>query len=448
MRRSLFASPDLAIYIMAFFILACLPIKVQAVILKNSDKQCLLAWDYTCDWPAVNPQTRQQCGRNFECWELVNTNPIQIVTGKCLVALNCKGINYTGLDGKTTGVGGLGGIVGDIFKAALPQLLQQLMKGGQSGSGGGSSGGAGTGVGSYGCSTYYQVTVPSTDPCAYYIPPTSQSLLNTGTQSTASTELLNALNSGANTNLNVGAEGGGATATNVSDQLLGGLQNTGASQEVPATSDERPVDTNLATQKVNLKSGTEGNIEIRDTGATVIARARDAEANTEVAGFYGSDTFGGEQPQGIVARMCQNRPWASSIVTYVIPPSFFDSLCAWRGYQVGTPPPAPTVVTKTTITPPPVQTPQPQPSAPAIPPEIDIWAVPERVSLGARTSIFWNTKGVASCTITSPDGSFNEHTLSGGAATVPITGATAFTISCLTPDGKPVTDYVTVQLAI
>jgi hypothetical protein len=79
---------------------------------------------------------------------------------------------------------------------------------------------------------------------------------------------------------------------------------------------------------------------------------------------------------------------------------------------------------------------------------VDIWAVPAAVPLGARTTIFWNTQGVTNCTETSPDGSFNQNSLSGGAATVPITGATTFSISCDAPDGSHVTGYVVVNLAI
>jgi hypothetical protein len=204
-----------------------------------------------------------------------------------------------------------------------------------------------------------------------------------------------------------------------------------------------------------LQSGTQGNIVITNSGATVIGNARDTQANSEVAGFYGSDA-GAAQPQGVAANLCKNRPWANAIVSFIIPPTFFDSLCAWRGYAVG----APKVETKTQS---PVilqQNPKPstsQPaattSAPAAPvvtgePFVDVWAVPMQVPLGARTSVFWNTKNVVSCTVSSPDGSFKETTLSGGASTVPLTGATTFTISCLTADDKPVTDYVTVNLAI
>lgn len=197
-----------------------------------------------------------------------------------------------------------------------------------------------------------------------------------------------------------------------------------------------------------LPSGTQGDIQVTGSGATVFGGSRDVTAGTEVAGFYGANTFGGE-PQNVVARLCQTRPWASSIVSYVIPPTFFDGLCTWRGYSTA-PPSATPVLPRATIVPqqssqnPAVQAPE----TPIVPPKVDIWASPTRVPLGGRTSIFWNTQGVASCTVTSSAGNFSENTLSGGAATVPITGLTVFTISCMTPAGTAVTDTAEVDLAI
>ncbi len=377
------------------------------------------------------------------------------VIGVCMID-GCRGDSYAGLDGKSTGVGDIGGIVGQIFKGLLDKLLAPKPPGG-----GGGGGGAPPGTTPAGCTRYYTVTVPTSDPCATYVQPTSSSLLGStnGTQNTASNELLNALSGGSQSSMNtaLGADvEGEASVPNVSDQILNQItnQNIGALQTPGANTNPDGtkvlVGGNLANQAVSLKSGTVGNIELRDTGGTVIANARDTQANTEVAGFYGGDTFGTTQSQGVIASMCQSRPWASSVVSFVIPSSFFDSLCAWRGYQVGTPAPPPstsTVLIQQGVpkqgTPPP-----PPPPAVSVLPEVDIWAVPAKVTLGGRTSIFWNTKGVASCKETSPDGSFNENTLSGGASTVPLSGATTFSISCLTPDGKPVTDYVTVNLAI
>lgn len=371
--------------------------------------------------------------------------------GRCETATKCKGLKYTDQAGQSKGVGDAGGFQ-EIMKQAMG-MLQQLMQAKQQKqqqppppppppSGGGGAGGP------EGCAQYYQVTAPSTDKCAYYVPPTSSSLLQStgvgGAGLSGSDELLNALNAG---------EG---QALNVSDTLLGpsgslpAETQAGASTPSPASAEptSTPAGPGFSGQQVNLQSGTRGDIVVMEGGATIVAQARDAGANTEVAGFYGSSGAGG-QPQGIISGMCQSRPWGTSIVSFVIPPAFFDSLCAWRGFQVGSPaPPSAPVVEKSATKPAPAPAPTPAPPAETVPPQVDIWVVPDKVPLGTRTSVFWNTKGVESCSITSPDGSFNENSLSGGAATVPLSGATTFTISCLTAGGTPVTDYVTVQLAI
>jgi hypothetical protein len=85
-------------------------------------------------------------------------------------------------------------------------------------------------------------------------------------------------------------------------------------------------------------------------------------------------------------------------------------------------------------------------TTPVVPGRVDIWAVPPSVALGARATIFWNTENVSNCTETSPDGSFRQTSLSGGAATVPLTEPTTFTISCLDSGQNPTTDYVTVNI--
>lgn len=206
-----------------------------------------------------------------------------------------------------------------------------------------------------------------------------------------------------------------------------------------------------------MPNGAYGDIRLLGEGATFIAGTRDEQNKTEVAGFLGT-TGSGIQPTGIVANLCKSRPWSSNFLSFIVPPSFFDSLCTWRGYQVGEPPAPPAQVTQdpkvnVTQTPPrpvkkPATTPPVKSEMPEIPSRVDIWAVPAAVPLGSRTSIFWNTQGVTNCTETSPDGSFHQTTLSGGASTVPLTGPTTFTISCLNSKGEPVTDFVTVTIAI
>ena len=369
-----------------------------------------------------------------------NPPPKHTVSGRCMAQNECRGDSFSGLDGKMQGVGDIGGIIGQIFKG-----LGDLLKGGGGGGGGAGSGGTGLSNGQPACAQYYQVTIPSTDPCAVYTPPTSGSSTSPGT-SNASSLLLSALNAPEQS----GATSESGTPTSVSGQIVSQLQESvGTSVPNAQTS---PILSSELQQAATLPSGTRGDIEVTGAGATIFASSRDAQTNTEVVGFYGADTLGASQPQGLAARMCQSRPWADSFVSYVIPPTFFDGLCTWRGYPVGAqavinaPSPTPIVSVQQTPSAPPATTATPVIST--IKPEADIWAVPEKVQLGARTSIFWNTKGVSSCTITSADGNFSENTLSGGAATVPITGATIFTVSCLASDGTSVSDTTTVNLAI
>ena len=194
--------------------------------------------------------------------------------------------------------------------------------------------------------------------------------------------------------------------------------------------------------------GLRGDINARPVGATVVAGSRDTQGNVEVAGFFGASTFSG-QGGGLVGAWCKSRPWASNFLGKIITPTFFDNICKSRGYQVGMPPPPPAVTLQQTKKPAAkTATTTAATTTPAIPPKVDIWAVPASVPLGGRTSIFWNTQGVTNCTETSPNGGFNQNSLSGGAATQPITAATTFSISCLAPDGSPVTSSVTVTLKI
>lgn len=203
----------------------------------------------------------------------------------------------------------------------------------------------------------------------------------------------------------------------------------------------------------NLPPGAYGDVKILANGTTIIAGVR--EGNSEVAGFFGSNNANGGT--SAVSRMCTSRPWATNFLSFVIPPSFFDSLCTWRGYSVGKPATTATGATapvKTTTqtfnttgttkaTAQPATTTAPKATA-----KVDIWASPATVPLGARTSIFWSSEGVTECIETSPDGSFAQSSLKGGASTVPLTAPTVFTISCLVPGGAHVTDTVTVQIAI
>lgn len=186
-----------------------------------------------------------------------------------------------------------------------------------------------------------------------------------------------------------------------------------------------------------------GAIHIGEAGATLVANLRDSVS--EVAGFFGGNAFGVIGGTSIAGRLCATRPWAGSIITKIIPVDFFDGLCRFTGFQVGVAVPA--VVNSSA----PIRNaPPPKPTihlpTPTGVPEVDIWAEPPRVRLGSRTYIFWNAKGVLDCSVTGPN--FFHNTFSGGASTVPVSGATTYSIECTAPDGTKVTKNVTVDLAI
>lgn len=265
------------------------------------------------------------------------------------------------------------------------------------------------------------------------------------------TPLTNLGNSGSvtgGTNSTGGSSTGGSAST-------GGSNSTGEGATLNFNSPQSIVQSII--QK-NLPTGTYGDVKILQNGTTIIAGVR--EKNSEVAGFYGTNTT---VTGGGVAGLCANRPWARNFLSFIIPATFFDSLCTLRGYTVGRAPATATLPTtkktgttttktntvkttvggtKATVT---------ATSAPVTAPNtarVDIWASPLTVPLGARTSIFWNTQGVTDCIETSPDGSFSHASLKGGASTVPLTAATVFTISCIAPNGAPITDSVTVLIAL
>lgn len=81
-------------------------------------------------------------------------------------------------------------------------------------------------------------------------------------------------------------------------------------------------------------------------------------------------------------------------------------------------------------------------------PRITIWSDPKAVRLGARTTVYWNTADVEknSCVIKGP--SFSETGSYGGASTVPISGPSTYTVTCTAIDGEPLTESITVDLAL
>lgn len=380
--------------------------------------------------------------------------PVGPASGKCVSYGVCKADTAPGVGGKGNAV--------DPGMSKLMEALSSLLKG----LGGGSpppSPPPPPPSGSQGCAQYYAVSQPSADPCAYYVPGAGTSSINldTGTG-------IGGLGSGGNSS--------GNSVTDLISSLLGGSSGTGDSgtgvQGTGAGTGSTSVGINSGAISSSTAggatgvgpngplgaSGPHGEIRVLPNGATIVITNQNGESNSVVAGFMGSGVTGGGAPTGLVANWCKTRPWASNFLSFIIPGTFFDSLCTLRGYQVGisaqgvgaTEVAAPRGTFIQNVTPAQSAT-NPgayQPTSASPPMQVDIWAVPASAPLGGRTTIFWNSKNAASCTETSPDGSFSHTSLSGGGATVPLAGPTVFTISCVAADGTHATDDVTVNLAI
>ncbi len=81
-------------------------------------------------------------------------------------------------------------------------------------------------------------------------------------------------------------------------------------------------------------------------------------------------------------------------------------------------------------------------------PRITLWSDPKTVRLGTRATVYWNTADVEkdSCVVKGP--SFSETGSYGGASTVPISGPSTYTVTCTAVDGEPLTESITVDLAL
>lgn len=359
-----------------------------------------------------------RCGKNGPpgvlnkpCFDIVNGIRID---GLCVAPQKCEGKSG----------GGAGGEGSQMINQMLGQAMQQIMQALQGGGGGGGGGGSGTvpESGLAGCTNYYQVSTPSTDPCAIYNP---SAVLDAGASGSSgiADNLLGAL--------------GSSNPSNVSGGLLETIKNvTGADSTQP----QAPTPGN---------QGLSGDLRVGNAGATIFANLR--EGLSEVAGFFGGSTGGASQALSAAGRLCATRPWESGIAGRSIAPSFFDGICKLSGYQVGVIAPAQSGQASGGSNPASTQ----NNNVPRVnlvgeggnvPPEADIWAEPASVRLGTRTYIFWRAQGVISCASTGPN--FSQNSLSGGASTVPISGPTTFSIECLTSASTTIRDSVTVQIAI
>lgn len=372
-------------------------------------------------------------------------------SGKCVAPGQCRADFAQGADGKNAL---------DQAMGILKGLLDKLMQGGQGGAGGKSAAPGTTGTGQTLSSIYPPCQInPATNtitsvPCvdstgAVITSPQTGNLFvsGTGTASSVANSLLNALGD---------TDESAAPASPVSSLLESSIATVGAQDTRgtnPSLSSETAtgIPTPDAHDIARLEPDMRGDIVTSGVGATVVAGARDVAGNTEVSGFIGSNVSTFSQPTTLVGRLCEARPWATGFLASIVSPAFFDGLCVWRGHHVGTlpstPAPAAQHVLKQTAPAVPSDDKDVPSAATGGPPAVDVWASPASVSLGTRTSIFWASRGVATCRVEGP--SFKQEGLSGGAATVPISGTSVFTAVCLDGEGNEVArDSVTVNLAI
>lgn len=416
------------------------------------------------------------------CQEQTPKGPVK---GICVAPGKCEG--KLTAEGKGVGLGQ----AGQFFQQAMQGIQQAMqgMKGGGGGGGGGQQqggqqGGQQSGLGGLlgntpwttgTCTgTQYDVSYPSTDPCARYKQPTSEALL--GGQTGAGSSLLNQL-TGGNGSSQVDSTGGGGgdgldTAndqTSASEAILRGGSNTQSSAQSVGTASNSQTAAQTGTSATNtgvttsgdvagmVPGGPRGDITADQAGLTITAGSRDVPGNSEVAGFFGASTGNAGLSKSIIGRWCATRPWATNFLGKIVPAAVFDGLCTRAGYKVGEEsaasgsgdidrPPV-TVLQQKRNSPRATTTPAQATSTGPVPPgRVQIWAVPSAVSLGSRTSIFWATENVTGCTETSSDGNFNQSSLSGGASTVPLAGPTTFIISCRDGAGVEIKGSVTVTI--
>ena len=415
-----------------------------------------------CAATKCGQKDRPECPA-FQFTETVNGFPTICVCVTSQPGI-CKATSYksVGGGGGMSGVGGLDQFLGKVFGDVLGKLLQ-------GGGGGGSGGGSGTGDQGYSPTQQYPACVRNTAtntvspiPCtetngqvnygatSYVDPLSGSGSLGNSTDDA----LLNALNGtgntslDTNTNTNTNLDTNTNTNTNTDTTSGSGSETVNTSDKITILSGQQ----GTLTANGKQLGGLQGDVIIGQSGGMLYARSRDPNSNTEVAGFYGGNTFGQSQSTSLIGRMCGARPWGEGMLGGLISGTFFDGLCKRFGYQVG-------AIAETssgggggsgkrptiTITHNPPQRPGTT-TAPIVEPEVDIWANPPTVRLGTRTYIFWNARYVESCIESGP--SFSHTTLSGGASTVPISDASTFTIECLTSDGRTVSDSVRVNLAL
>ncbi len=256
-------------------------------------------------------------------------------------------------------------------------------------------------------------------------------------------------------NFTTGQTDSSGVTSDIISSLLSGNQNsntdgfannnTGGAKSGGTTAGVKPL--------FGSAEGASGDIQVQGNSVTLLVSNRDSTRGTQVSGQYGFSIASGVTALNVFKAMCASRPWAANFLSFIIPSTYFDSLCTARGLTVGVKLGTSAAAGQTSsgssgtsqtstlgqygggigisILPGSgTNAPPPPPPVPIGPLRADIWATPPSVVSGQRTSIFWNATGVLSCAVTSSDNTFSGSALSGHGSSQPITHNTTFSIAC------------------
>lgn len=295
------------------------------------------------------------------------------------------------------------------------------------------------------CSSYYGQT-QSFDTSGY-----SSYFSNISSGSTGASDFKPDTNGVTSLLNNTGASTGGSSQSTQTSATIVPGGSTNASNAAPAA-------------PFGSKEGVSGDVQMQGAGVHVLASNRDSARGTQVSGFYGFQARSGVTAAIVFKNLCALRPWSSNFISFIVPSAYFDSLCTSRNLAVGVTAataaannssgtagasatgstakpkigatnPGTGVTIGTGVDQAAQDTSSTVPAAPRTylgKARVDIWASPASVNSGQRTSIFWDTTGVYTCTLSSSDRSFTGSSLSGHGATQALTKNTTFMINCET----------------
>lgn len=206
-----------------------------------------------------------------------------------------------------------GGSLMETFGKLAGQLLQQMM--GKQSSGGSSSGATPTGY-------------------------------ETGTVNTATTDtVLNSLKTDSVSDINAGEIEGAANSNY--DSLLDKFFDSnppevketatkGSADQQPSENGEGGAGVPSGEDATKSRPAGIGSVRADESGALITVDVS-GDSKNGVVGFFGSVGSTFSKATTPIGKLCSARPWSGSLVSKVIPETFFDGLCQRFGYTPGAP---------------------------------------------------------------------------------------------------------------